>query len=83
MLEKVIWDDAGEFGGEDVSWVSKEGVLQMYANAQFLIVSVGFVVHENDDSLIMALSYDDEMNQYSKPFRIPKRMIMKRIILEE
>ncbi len=83
MIEKVIWDDAGSFGTEDEVWLRQEDIIDNYRRAQFQIVSVGHVIHEDDDSLILAQSHDSEYNQYSDPLRIPKRMIVRRIEMED
>jgi hypothetical protein len=82
-IEKVVWDDAGAFGGVDDSWVEYDQIIENYHNGQFLVASVGHIIYEDDDSLIMAQSHDEKYGQYSNPFRIPKVSIVKRIVLDE
>ena len=82
-IEKIIWDDAGAFGAIDESWVELEQIIENYKNGQFLMTSVGHIIYEDNDSLIMAQSHDSQYGQYSNPFRIPQKAIIKRIILSD
>lgn len=83
-IQKIIWDDAGSFGhDQEEVWFTKEEIVNMYRLAEFHVVSVGMVVHEDEDSVIMAQSSEDYYDQFGGPFRIPKQMILKRINLDE
>ena len=82
-IEKIIWDDAGAFGEDDDTWVLLDVIISNYRTANFIMVSVGYVIYEDDDSLIVAQSHDSQYGQYSQPLRIPKGMIQKRIVLVE
>lgn len=79
-LEKIIWDDAGSFENE-ATWYTRNEVLDLYRKAQFENVSVGYVVFENEDSVIIAQSSTESTRrrEYANLLRIPKKMILQRI----
>lgn len=85
MMEKIIWDDAGAFdtGDEEEVWFKPDEIIDMYAHASFIASSVGFVIYEDDDSIILCQSSEKHFGQYARPFRIPKKMIVERITLGE
>ena len=76
---KIIWDDAGGFGGADETWTKLENIVDSYRNANFIMISVGYLIYEDEDSLIIAQSFDAEYGQYANPLRIPKGMVQKKI----
>ena len=77
MLQKIIWDDAGSFDIEgSPTWKTLEDVVDAYNNGNFVAVTVGIVVHEDDNSIILCQSSEEFYGQYSQPFRIPKKMVL-------
>lgn len=75
-IVKIIWDDAGGFGCDEV-WQTKDLILDSYRAASFTIVSVGHIIFEDDDSIVIAQSYDEEFKQFANCLRIPKGMVLK------
>ena len=73
---KITWDDAGAFGGDN-TWMTKEKIKEDYEIASFLCVSIGFLVFEDKDSIVIAQNYEEEYGQYSQPMRIPKAMVIE------
>lgn len=82
MIQKIVFDDAGEFGDPEDTWLTKKEIIESYGNANFEASVVGYVVHEDDDSVILALGLEAQYKQYTTPFRVPKKMIIKRIDLD-
>lgn len=80
-LEKIFWDDAGGFLVNNETWSSKEAIVKAYHNAGFSVTSVGHLLHEDKDSVLIAQSHDEHYDQYANPLRIPKKMIKGRLEL--
>ena len=79
-LEKIIWDDAGSFRDPDRrAWHTLEEIITAYSNASFVCSSVGYVVYEDKNSIILCMTYEDEWGQFTSPFRIPKKMVIERV----
>ena len=81
---KIIWDDAGGFSTEE-TWLNKDDVLEAYGLANFIQVSVGFLVFENKVDVVIAQSIDndDGATNYAQCLRIPKCLIRETVELEE
>ena len=51
---------------------------------EFLVDSVGFLIEEDDDSLMLAMSFaQEDPNKLNAPFVIPKCCIKERYLLKE
>lgn len=83
MIQKILFDDAGAFIREEEPWYSVEEIKEMYAKADFICGVVGYVLFEDQDSVVLAQAQDKDFDHYGEPFRVPKQMIVKRITLEE
>lgn len=83
-LERILWDDAGSFTSEDkeTAWQSVEDIVEDYTNANFTISSVGYVVHEDNDSVILASNFSNQYTLFSQCLRIPKGMIKARAVIK-
>ncbi len=83
--EKIIWDDAGGFGIDDLTWHTMEQVKEAFANSQFMVTTYGEVLFETKKEIIVAQSvaHNDKYHadEYSAFLRIPKGMIIQRIKL--
>ena len=82
--QKIIWDDAGSFGSGDIAdmnevWYPASEIIAQYHNALFINISFGIVLHEDENSVIIAQSHDTGYKQFANPLRIPKGMILDRI----
>lgn len=80
---KVVWDDAGSMHPEEGAWTYEADIPELYANANFINISHGFLVYENEDSVVIAQSRatpeKDHQAQYGSLLRIP-RVNIKEII---
>jgi len=82
LIYKIIWDDAGAFGEPEATWTEMEDIIDSYRRANFIMISVGFLIYEDEDSLIIAQNFDGEYGQYSQPLRIPQGMVQKKILMK-
>lgn len=80
-LERIVWDDAGEFGDENETWINIEQLIKNYHAAEFVVESVGYVVYEDSDSVIISQNFEPHYLQVSNHFRIPKKMLIHRQVL--
>lgn len=81
ILEKILWDDAGNFVINDDTWSSKKAIVKSYHDANFSVSSVGHLLFEDKDSVVIAQSHDIHYDQFANALRIPKKMIKERIKL--
>ena len=73
QAERVLWKD---HVSED-EWVSKDSVVPR----SHTIESVGIVVTETPEMLVLALNFDPEGDAYSCIMHICKELILKREVL--
>lgn len=70
---KILWNDAVSVD----AWTSAEEIIPESA----VIETVGMLVTENDDIVVVALSHDTNNDKYSSYINIPKKWIIKRKIM--
>lgn len=75
-VELVEWLDSGLSLHE--GWATKEVYLAKAGLDRMAALSAGFVMHEDDDQLILALSYDAEHDTYFSAQVIAKSAIVRR-----
>ena len=73
----IVWTDSCAPGG---GWCDVVD-LDMH---EFLVESVGFLIEEDDDSLMLSMSFaEEDPNKINSPFVIPKCCIKERIVLSK
>ena len=84
MIVKILWDDAGTFADspcEESPWRTKEQIIELYELAHFTVISIGHIVLEDDENIVIAMSASHGDELFAKPVRIPKKLILQRIEL--
>ena len=77
-LLKITWDDAGAFdSSEDETWLTVDEIIENYNLANFEVVSIGHLVFDDEKSIIIGTNFEPHYGQYSRPMRIPKKMIIE------
>lgn len=77
MNEQVTWVDSGSIHAE--GWETKENIL--LHNKIGTVTTVGIVMHEDDTTLYIALSYDPDNKHYFGVQAILKSCIQARVPL--
>lgn len=77
-LVEVIWDDASTLAG---TWKSKEEFEKEPLTPQ-LMLSIGFLIKETDDYIVIAMDLDNEGGHASRS-QIPKGMVKKMRVLRK
>lgn len=73
-----MWRDASDIG---MRWDDASKIAQGPEDYGDLIVSVGFVVRETDDWLVMSAMWRGQHDQGACSFMIPKACIVRRIVV--
>lgn len=80
-MERIEWVDSGLAFAS--TWLD-EGVIAARAKEWHgIVVSVGQLVFEDDDKIILGLSYDTEAGNWASCFGIMKSSIIKRTPLSQ
>lgn len=74
-IELITWRDAG---GEQEGWQAPEDL----DDENPIIQSVGWVVKETDNNVTLAMDWADDGDTHTRG-RIPKGMIVSRVVLKE
>ena len=77
-LVEIIWDDASTLTG---TWKSKEEFEKEPLTPQ-LMLSVGFLIREDEDYIVVAMDLDNEGGHASRS-QIPKGMVKKVRVLRK
>lgn len=76
QVELIRWLDTGLAIAE--GWKTPDWYASQAATRRMEVLSVGFLVHEDDDVIVLAQSYDPEHNQYVNAEVIAKQGIITR-----
>lgn len=80
-IVKVLWDDCGSFwdgSNEDNTWLDLDTIIDCYKRADFIQESVGYLIYEDDESILLAQSIDSEegmQDKFANILRIIRRNI--------
>ena len=75
-MERILWVDSGlSFAS---TWTPEQMVTDRADEWDGKVTSVGFVVHETDDRIVLGLSRDAETGMWSGCFLIYKPCILER-----
>jgi hypothetical protein len=82
-LELIEWEDATNIP----TWQDVDDVVDWATTRNFIVVNVGYVVHEDEQCVVLAARYSpgmDERDTVSVGLfeRLPKGMIVRRQVLE-
>lgn len=75
-VEVVEWNDSGMQG--DVGWKKAETFAAAMTVDKMLAHTVGFVMHEDEDVLLLGQTYDAAHDAYCGAMAILKRDILRR-----
>ncbi len=74
-VHRVVWKDA--YDGE-AAWLPWEEAVEFRPR---LIVTVGILLSETEDELVLALSYDSDADRASHVIHIPAGMVVESVHL--
>lgn len=81
MMERIEWIDSGlSFAS---TWMAESLIEERAREWDGLCVSVGHVVYEDDERVILGTTHDPEGNNWAACFGIQKRCIVKRVPLSQ
>jgi hypothetical protein len=81
QLLLIDWEDASTITHGD--WLSREEVMEDAHADKFLNRTVGWLLHEDKQAIILAAQVaDGEKPQFDLVMRIPKSLIRKRRVLQ-
>lgn len=78
----VTWLDAGVITHGD--WITKEEALQEASPVHFLNQTVGWLLHENQQAIVLAsqLATDEKEPRYDLVMYVPKSLIRTRKVIK-
>lgn len=83
MKKKLIyieWYDAAS-PADDTGWWSEEGIIKWSDNFDSRVLSVGWIIKECKEYILLASEHNVNNNNYAHPLRVPKTWIKKRVNL--
>ena len=82
MMTKIIWSNViPTFIGEG-EWRHVDDIVDSYSNSDHEIQSIGIVIYENDQCVILAQNYEKGFDRYSNTVNIRKSTILKKVELK-
>lgn len=80
-MERVEWVDSGlSFAS---SWLDEATIIERAKEWHGIVVTVGQLIYEDDDKLVLGLSQDAETGNWAACFGIMKSSIVHRAVLQE
>jgi hypothetical protein len=77
-LERIWWTDATNVAG---GWHTHDELQDFATNQKWKCTNTGWLVHEDDECVVLAGRMTNDREQFGLVERIPKRMIEHREIL--
>jgi len=80
-IERIVWVDSGlSFAS---TWLDTKDIIERAKDWNGRIVSVGQVIYEDDERLVLGINYDPENDNWAACFLIGKVAILNRVRLED